>query len=1013
MGKTLTVVLAALGLMFVVWAPGCSCDEDESTGQPGGGGDGAVTPKDTGVSGGDVGVPDAGKKYVIEPPAYEKQPFQVIAEPSTTYAVAGQEVSIVARQGRGDAQGALNFTWDFGGGTRSTANPETGGTQGVTFSQAGRYIVSVTATDGGGNKSTAGLWLTVEAAGQINTVGDVTGDGKVDDADIAAIKAHVDGTTPLALSVYDKADLNLDGTVDAADTALAEAARDNGGKAPSLVTPTSGAIGRVVKMIHPALLDPSKKAQIQFEGSNALMTPVRLFAGHATFAVPPDMTSAGAARITLFVDGAVEEMFEFEILAQPAASAVPGEKVVKIMDELAAAIADLSPVFRVYLDAAGVNDPQQTAVIMGLLKVAEDSIGPNRDAFLKAFAEMEPEGRAAFEQVALANGLDGQISALAAARAELAVFKATYIEGSALSAEAGAKILGVICTAKNIADIAASVAEINETAASYLSWFDWWPMNKLPYVGQVISFLKAVSNMIGAITDIIGLASSFVPDIGPVGVGVSPASVEIGSTSALSPYVTLVIAGKLCNQAAGGVVDAIMDKMQDMLVKRMANCIPGVDSMFASAQYERDNMGKVGGLIYDAISGIAGAILDATGIKDLMTSLAEAVCGLLKEPTIPLKPDVLSCGCQNVSSGTFTCVEACVGAQAIKAKPTICGEEKEGEGSVTCIGCDENNCAAGCCDSGKCVQHAQQTVEKCGTGAAACAKCDTTKYETCQNGACVCVSDCTTVGAKECRNFSFVYECKEVPERPGCLKWMQAIDCVAQNGIGARCENGACVGGCNASNCANGCCLMTGDCAAGTENERCGTGGEACVYCMDANQECRDHKCQLKPCSARCDGCCNGETCIGLGSTNDSACGKGGQACVSCDTNAGYHCTAGECQKGAEIDGGTGDGGVVTYDSGTQDAGGGKTCKCGDNGVTWSFDPPGCIEAGCSGWISIACAALYGEGSSPEYWKCEGFACGDPQQCSAGEPEPVSTGFASGTKLCVDSWSCCMTIVCP
>ncbi|MBI5527984.1 MAG: PKD domain-containing protein [Deltaproteobacteria bacterium] len=999
MGKPLIVVLAALGLMFVVWGPGCSCDEEDSTGQPGGGGDGGAALKDTGAAGGDAGAADAGKKYVIEPPAYEKQPFQVIAEPSTTFALTGQEISIAARQGRGDAQGALTYAWDFGGGTRSSANAETAGTQGVTFSQAGRYIVTVTATDGGGNKSTAGLWLTVEPLGQVNTVGDVTGDGVVDDADVAAIRAHVDGTAPLSVSVYDKADLNLDGTVDSADTALAEAARDNGGKAPSLITPASGALGRVVKMIHPALLDPSKKAQVQFEGSKSLMTPVRLFAGHATFAVPPDMTTPGAAKVALFVDGAVEDTFDFEILAQPAASAVPGEKVVKMMDELAAAIAELSPVFRVYLEAAEVSDPQQVAVVMGLIRVAEDSIGPNKDAFLKAFADMEPEGRAAFEQVALANGLDGQISALSAARSQLEVFKATYVEGNALSAAAGAKILGVICTAKDIADIAAKVAEINETAASYLSWFDFWPVNKLPYVGQVITFLKGISNMIGAITDIIGLASSFVPDIGPVGVGVSPASVEIGSTSALSPYVTLVIAGKLCGQAAGAVVDAIMDKMQDMLLKRMANCIPGVDSMFASAQYERDNMGKVGKLIYDAISGIAGAILDATGIKDLMTKLAEAVCSLLKEPTVPLKPDVLSCGCQDVKGGTFTCVEACVGAQTIMAKPTICGEEKEGEGAVTCIGCDQNNCAGGCCDSGKCVLHAQQTVEKCGTGAAACAKCDTTRYETCQNGACVCVGDCTTVGNKECRGGSLIFECREVPEHPGCLKWMQAVDCVAQNGLGARCENAVCVGGCNAANCGSGCCQTNGDCQPGTSNDACGQGAEECVYCNASfDLECRDRKCQAKPCSTRCDGCCNGETCVPLPLTTDSTCGKGGAACVPCDTNGGYHCNAGECQKGVVLDGGTDDGGVVTYDSGTQDAGGGGTCKCGDPGVTLTSE-------GCDGW--------------PDANQCSGFGsaycggkCGDNSECwMACESEWPNTEFQNG--FSGSYLGCTITVHCP
>ena len=67
-----------------------------------------------------------------------------------------------------------------------------------------------------------------------------------------------------------------------------------------------------------------------------------------------------------------------------------------------------------------------------------------------------------------------------------------------------------------------------------------------------------------------------------------------------------------CGQAAGAVVDAIMDKMQDMLLKRMANCIPGVDSI---------------GLVHHAEEGVKGApmVPIVPGVR-ATNDIAAAVC---------------------------------------------------------------------------------------------------------------------------------------------------------------------------------------------------------------------------------------------------------------------------------------------------------------------------------------------------------------------------------------------------
>ncbi|MBX7100205.1 MAG: hypothetical protein K1X89_20990 [Myxococcaceae bacterium] len=61
---------------------------------------------------------------------------------------------------------------------------------------------------------------------------------------------------------------------------------------------------------------------------------------------------------------------------------------------------------------------------------------------------------------------------------------------------------------------------------------------------------------------------------------------------------------------------------------------------------------------------------------------------------------------------------------------------------------------------------------------------------------------------------------------------------------------------------------------------------------------------------ANCSGCCNGNTCVTA--VGNSACGKGGQACTLCASDAVCGASSGQCER---TDGGAGggtDGGVVT-----------------------------------------------------------------------------------------------------
>jgi len=847
---------------------------------------------------GDVG----GNAGVLTPPELEYKTFNLVLEADSTMAAVGAPVHLKVRTGRGTADGTLTYAWALEGGT---AAGEPADECDVTFDKAGTYLVSVEGKDEAGKTARAGVALQVVAEGA-HTVGDVDGDGTVAQADLDLLDSALDGAIALAPEEFDRADVDLDGRLRAFDRELVAKAVEAGEKAPSLLWPTQLGLGTKIRLIHPALLDPAAGALIA--AGDADIVPVRGLPGYATFVLPPD-AAEGPLSLKLVVDGKEVQSFEVNVGPAPEASDPPGKKVVQAMDMLGAALADLPAAYKQYFDEVGVPAEQQAAVL-GMLQFAIDSHAAHKAAFVDAFNKMEPEGRAAFEQVARSNGLDeviAELQALADAQG-----KADLLGG--LTPAQSANILSVLCAAKSISDISSKIAEINETAASYLAWFDWWPLKAVPIVGQVISFLSSISTAIGTITDIIDIASKFVPEPGDLGMDLSTKVLKVGESAAVKVFLTIKVLSKLCEAGAEEFIGWIMDQMNEKLTKRMASCMPLVSNAFASADYERDKMGSIVGLIYDAISAIAGKILDALGIEDLLKSLADAVCGLLQDPRLPLDPAlaVPSCGGAGAS---WTCTEACAGTVAFDAKKDVCGEEKEAKDSLQCQGCGQDTCE-GCCDGQSCLPHASQSDAKCGTGGTPCAACP--QHHACVQGVCTCASECTTAGEKKCVG-NDVWICTEVVANPSCLKFVFSEPCIN----GATCNNGACEGGCNAQTC-EGCCLGDGTCMAGDSKDQCGADGKTCAYCAGAQEECLAGSCVCLPlcdgkecgpdgCDGSCGSCPAGSTCDGDGLCQET-CGNGvvdpgedceddvecddGQVCLQCKCTDLVPCTP---QNAAEV----------------------------------------------------------------------------------------------------------------
>jgi hypothetical protein len=807
--------------------------------------------------------------HAFMPPPFKAEKFTVNLRAQTTSGVVGQVFSLEVVQARGKPGAGVVYAWDFDGGDADPANPVDGAVQAVSFAEAGTYLVSVTATDGDGDSTSAGTLIRVFAAGGKFLVGDVDGDGEVAQADWDAASAHLEGAKLLPTESFRRADVDLDGRLREADLELIAQGVEDGLGVPTKLWPAQGALGRKIRLIHPALLDPAVGVVMVFEGAEPLV-PVRGLPGYATFIVPPELDKPGTVKLALQADGKTADEWDFEVLPLPQASKEPGSKVLLAMELLEEALVAYPEKLDTFLGVFSAT-PEQAAAIQGMMEVARDSFITHRQAFAEAFSKMEPEGRAAFEQIALANGLDEVIERLQGLDGGDSGGAAPFAGTCALTPGQAATLLGVLCAALDIADIASQVAEINSIAADYLGWFDWWPLNTLPIVGQVINFLSSLSNAISALTDLVGMIAEFLPDIGEMKVEASPAALELGAAAQAKASVKILLGSKLCSAGLGALIGSLMDQIKDMLTNKLGASIPLASSAFKQYDFDREKMDTVTGLVYDAVGGIVGAVVDALGLQDALTSLANAICDALGgDPWLPLGPEVLSASCGSMNNGAWTCVEACIGGVTVNGKSEICGKARQAQAGLECKGCGEGNCA-GCCDGkASCLAIASQSDQKCGKGGAACAPCQAP--DSCVAGTCQCQSTCTVIGARSCVG-NDVWECTEV--KPGCLRLVFDEPCIN----GAVCAAGNCEGGCNGSNC-SGCCLGNGDCVAPPTKDHCGIGGSTCGYCGGAFEECVGGVCTCDP---QCDGKeCGDDECGGTCGTclSQSECKEGLCECV-------------------------------------------------------------------------------------------------------------------------------------
>ena len=871
---------------------------------------------------------------LLTAPTLVKAEFTVVVEVNSTTGIPGQKFQFETRKARGTPAGELTFQWNLDGGVSADAQESVAGRE-ASFPGKGQYLVSVLAVDGQGNKATAGVLITIHSQSQ-HYVGDVNGDGEVAQTDANLIASHLAGELQLAPAQFGRADVDLDGVLTQSDADLIQSAVDEEEPAPRLLQPASGSLGTSILLVHPVLLAPDEDVTVRFDGSDPIV-PLRSMPGYAVLPVPPDQDAAGTTKLRVLVEGQEMDQFDFEVLASTTPSAEPGQKVTEAIDLLGASLDTLPLLLDAYLTPLKTSATQR-AVFHGLTTIAADSFAVNGAAFRDAFLEMDAEGRAAFEKVALANGLDDALATLGELKERTATLAGWGPGPAFLLPEESAAVLEALCAARELLDAANHINEINAIASGYLCWFDWWPLNATPAVTEVVAYLSDMSGALVMVSGVLSLIRPYLPEIGELRLASSVAGLQPGQTAELSAHLALDVPHSLCSDLAAYDIPDLMTQLEEQLALQLAASIPLAGQAFEAGQFNVENADEVSALLYDVISELAGGVFDALGVQQLLVDLATLVCSLTDDG-VPLGSAGITATCSTVAdSGKYECTVECEGAVLFSASADPCGEDREAQVEVLCGGCGPANCT-GCCADDACVEVGVQHPGQCGLEGLQCEVCP--QYFDCQSGACSCSSDCITPGDSKCVG-SDVWTCSEVAVEPPCNKLEFSEPCLDD----AECVDGECVDGCSPDNC-SGCCMEDDTCMPGDAPIACGGGGLLCQDCGLLG--CVAGQCKCVP---DCDGKqCGPDGCGDICGECDAAACQDMQTYVPAQT-----CSAGLCiTDGIQS---CSDSNPCTIDSCDPDAGclnspAMDNSVCDDGNFCTADDK--CVAGVCVGPIPLSC----------------------------------------------------------
>lgn len=889
---------------FLISSAVAACSDDSSSGPP----------DDTGASDGGGASDSAGDgaddtldgSNVTD--VAEEASLFVIWIQGRTLAEPEQEVVLEAALVGGEVNGDLSYTWSTDTGT--WLNDDGAATRTVAFDDEGVHIVDLTVTDAAEDQDRASFAVVVVDGDNVDPIGDVDGNGTIDQTDLDLLAEFMSEETVPTQSEVAAADLDLDGRLTARDASWLETALSSG-EAPSVVWPTEGARGRRVQVIHPALLDPGASMEMHF-GDDQATGPVRQRPGYATTMVPLDATEAAEVDLTLWADGSEVARWTFDVRAPAEASDTPGSTVIKGLELVESGAAILKNLAPLWAEEAGLESDPQTLVAVWF-DVSLSDVAARAAEAAEAMAAVDRDVMVLFEEIAMANGLAESVASLELVTEELAEFGT-----SSLTVAEGEALASIICAINVIADEMEDFADLVDFTGTAVG-AGATAATLVPPLKLIMEIADKVLSVMEIGLDIATYLARFLPEFNDrLGIGVPDAVLYPGDSVPVTVGVSMGFRSdlRLCDNPTLEV-NSFLTMVGRALSDEAIGSLPVAGPLLGLVTDQEHVDAFLDQVVLDAYPEDTRAV-----IVELVGPLCAMVVAMQDDPPIvPLDAeDRVSPGCGAiVASGggeefSWTCTSACARSDGGTAahvlfdmaeNPQLCGRvTRSSLASVQCTLCGPGNCEEGCCDSGGECQGGTSN-SACGAAGRSCEDCTENLRDTeCRAHTCSCVSTCDPGDgpepARSCDG-DWITECTEVLTGSGCFAWLVATDCAL---LGGTCENGACVGGCGEHNCSSGCCGDPGTgtvtCLGGRDFDACGIGGFSCNDCDASDLEDDIDQCNVGRCD--CSHFCEPDeaVCVDARGFADSCTGHSSTGCrrferTTCDLTRHEHCFDGEC----------------------------------------------------------------------------------------------------------------------
>lgn len=770
-------------------------------------------------------------------------PFALGWMPHATLIAVGQEVTLTVVAI--DTTSELTYRWTLGEAEAVDDGSDTA-TRRLRFDTAGKHTVQVEGTDADGH--TAGVGAVVYVMDDaLGVVGDVDGSGALDAQDRLRLVDALQGRATLGLDAAERADVDQDDAVTEQDLALIGEAIVAGEQAPRWLGTHEGSRGKFVLFIDPALLDPSKRAEVAF-GDLPPSTPARAQPGYATAMVPLEYTTATAVDVVLRVDGVEVARYSFQVTAPVLGDGPPGARLDEAFERMARSLDGATETLTTSLALLEVSG-DDADFLRGTLAAATSELRTAFEAMATTFAAQSPETRALVQELAYANGLAEALETLRA------IDPGDTVTGG-LSAAEGMSLISTVCDLEAVAGAAEDLGAIMGKIQTALFFAAPLAVTNPP-VYAVISTVRVGLEAASVLMMMVELVDVFLPTFAreieltafglPAAQAGEPGVLKLGKAieiQAKLPY-TLDVCGASEDALAEGrlgdqIADEVVKRVVGIMVVRLVKKYGGGALFYADGQPRSAAAEQV----LDKLVAAFTWALDKLGVKDKLGGLAKDLCQLAVDEDgiagkIPLPPvgiskvagSLINCGelegGDRDETATWTCTEACLEWPTfvtIRLRAPYCAEAQAGEVEVYCRDCGPHTGCDGCCDE-KLECRPGTDAYSCGAGGDECTTC--ADWERCgETGTCVCPADCSAedvvTDPPHGRRCDGPISRKCELHGDDCYLEALSWDCAAGQ---AECVDGTCVGGCGPWNCEAPRCCIENDEGAWVCEGRCGATG--------------------------------------------------------------------------------------------------------------------------------------------------------------------------------------------